>query len=322
MPPAEVAVDAELVRLLLREQFPDLAPRSLTVLANGWDNVVLRLGDDLLVRLPRREAAARLVTHEHRWLPGLAPLLPLSVPVPLQFGRPGPAYPWPWTITRYLPGAVVGDAQQLDMDHAARSLGLFLARRQRPAPRGAPVNALRGVPLRRRDEGFWASLPMVGDVIDSGRAQAIWRGVLTADPWQHPPVWLHGDLHPANLLVENSRIVAVIDFGDITSGDPATDLAIAWMLFGRRDRQVFWSTYARHACHPLDSALQSRSLGWALALGMVFVAHSGDNPMIRNIGMRTLAAVLGETAVRRPTAGTLTRSADASTGQYQTDRST
>ncbi len=236
----------------------------------------MRLGDDLLVRMPRREAAAGLVAREQRWLPRLAPLLPLPVPVPPHLGRPGPEYPWPWTISSYLTGAVAGDAKLLDMEQAARALGLFLARLHRPAPPDAPVNALRGVPLRRRDDGFWANLRLADDAIDSRRAEAIWRSALTADPWQHLPVWLHGDLHPANLLVVNTRIVAIIDFGDITSGDPATDLAIAWMLLARRDRQAFWSTYATHAGHAVDSALQSRSLGWALALGLAFIAHSND----------------------------------------------
>ncbi|MER7151067.1 phosphotransferase [Streptomyces lydicus] len=47
---------------------------------------------------------------------------------------------------------------------------------------------------------------------------------------------LHGDLHPANILVDRGRIRAVIDFGDITSGDPATDLSVAWMLFTAEQR--------------------------------------------------------------------------------------
>lgn len=295
MPPAEVVIDARLVRMLLLDQFPDLASRSLSMLANGWDNALLRLGDDLLLRFPRRQASARLSEHEQLWLPQLAPLLPLPVPVPLYIGRPSSRYPWSWSITKYLPGTTAAGAlTRLNLDQAANTLGHFLARLHQPAPRHAPVNAFRGVPLDRREASFHASLELVGDVVDLTAVEVAWRTAVAVEPWQHPPTWVHGDLHPANLLVDDDRIVAVLDFGDLTSGDPATDLAIAWMLLPHPHRRTFWDSYAEHANHAADSALVARARGWALALGLVFIAHSHDNPIMQNIGLRTVSAALNQ----------------------------
>ncbi len=292
MPRAEVELEPDDVRTLLQEQYPDLAALPLSVLANGWDNLLMRLGDELVVRLPRREAAAQLVANEQHWLPGLAAQLPLPVPVPLRVGHPNGRYPWPWSITRYLRGETAAAAPPLDGQSAAQALGRFLGELHRPAPADAPPNPFRGVPLGQRDDSFRASLNHAGDAIDAARSSSAWHAALAADPWHHQPVWLHGDLHPANVLVDVGRVSAILDFGDITSGDPATDLGIAWMLLAAHDRPIFWRSYADHAAHPVDPALKVRASGWALALGMMFVARSADNATMRRIGVRTVHAVL------------------------------
>ena len=292
MPAAEEVLDVDRVRGLLREQFPDLAARPLSLLANGWDNALMRLGDDLLVRLPRREPAARLVANEQRWLPQLAPSLPLPVPVAVRMGRPGPSYPWPWSITRYLPGTSAGRTTALDPHRAARTLATFLASLHVPAPTEAPVNPFRGVALSVREHLFEANLELAGAGIDATAARSSWRTAVHAPVWDGPPVWLHGDLHPENILVAGGDVIAVIDFGDITSGDPATDLAVVWMLLPPADRAAFWDSYAAHAAHPVDDALKVRTRGWALAFATVFLAHSADNPVLSKIGLHTATAVL------------------------------
>lgn len=220
MPPAEHSIDLDELHVLLREQFPVLAQRRLEVLANGWDNTLIRLGTDLLIRLPRREAAARLIEHEQRWLPKLAARLPLPIPEPLYVGRPGRRYPWSWSIVAYREGENAADAKDLDTYHAARTLGDFLARLHVAAPADAPTNPFRGVALRMREEAFRTNLALAGDAVDAGAAQSIWRAAVDAEPWRRAPLWVHGDLHPANLLVAQTRLSAVVDFGDITSGDP------------------------------------------------------------------------------------------------------
>lgn len=287
MPAAEVAVSVDLVRELLAEQHPELAGRDLAVLANGWDNLVCRLGDDLLVRLPRRAPAAELIGHEQRWLPGFAARLPLPIPAPVRVGRPGRGYPWSWSVVPYLPGRVAADTPPDDPGRAAAVLGRFLAALHVPAPADAPPHGSRGIPLAERADGVAAQLPVIEDAGRRRAAVRVWESALSAPPWAAPPVWLHGDLHPANILVHEGRIGAVIDFGDVTSGDPATDLAVAWMLFGPGERDRFREAYA--AADP-DTWLRAR--GWALALSLVFLTYSADNPLMAGIGRRTLDAVL------------------------------
>ncbi len=286
MPAAEVSVSVHLVRRLLDEQHPDLAGRPVEVLANGWDNLVCRLGEEFLVRLPRRAMAASLVAHEQRWLPELADRLPLPVPAPVRFGRPTAQYPWPWSVVPFFPGRTAARSEPDDPESAAAVLGFFLQALHVPASSAAPVNRARGIPLAERAKGVLTGLAHV-DPGDRATALQIWETAAAAPVWDGPPVWLHGDLHPANILVDCGRISAVIDFGDITSGDPATDLSVAWMLFTAEQRATFRRAYG-HA----DDATWARARGWALALSLVFLSHSADNPLMRGIGERTFHAVL------------------------------
>jgi aminoglycoside phosphotransferase (APT) family kinase protein len=291
MPAAEVEIGPELVRRLLRAQHPDLAGLALEVLASGWDNVIVRAGEELVVRLPRRTLGAELIAHEQRWLPVLAPRLPLPVPVPVRIGAPGCGYPWAWSVCAYLPGQVAALAAP-EPHRAAGDLARFLAALHTPAPDDAPRNAFRGIPLAGRIPSFADSLARLGDLLDIQAVTERWEAALAAPVWPGPPVWLHGDLHPANLLVDAGRLSGVIDFGDVTSGDPATDLAVIWMLLPRAAHDRFWTAYAGAAQHEVNDALRRRTQGWALALGVVFVAHSADNPRMAAIGRRTLDALL------------------------------
>ncbi len=286
MPSAEVAISAELVRGLLAEQHPDLASLPVTVLANGWDNLVCRLGEDFLVRLPRRAAAAELVAHEQRWLPELAVRLPQPVPAPLRVGRPTDRYPWSWSVVPFLPGRIAAPADLDDPGSAATALGAFLDALHAPAPAQAPVNPFRGIPLAGRAAGVLEALPHI-DRADRAPALRIWEAAAAAPAWEGPPLWLHGDLHPANILVDRGRVSAVIDFGDLTAGDPATDLSVAWMLFDAEHRAALRRAYGR-----ADDATWERARGWALALSLVFRTHSADNPLMRGIGERAFRAVL------------------------------
>ena len=287
MPAAEVNVSPELVRRLLEAQQPDLAHLPVRLMAYGWDNFMYRLGDELAVRLPRRTAAAGLIVHEQRWLPVVAPRLPLPVPAPVRAGRPAPGYPWPWSIVPLLPGQLAAREPPADPARAAASLGRFLGALHVPAPPDAPANPLRGVPLAERAAAVTENLSVLGGLVGRGAAMRAWRAALATPAWGRAPVWLHGDLHPANILVHRGSISGVIDFGDITAGDPATDLAIAWMLFDRTDRDDF-----RAACGTSDGDTWDRARGWALHLGLAYLAHSADNPLMAAIGKRVISAVL------------------------------
>lgn len=285
-PPAEVEVDAALVRRLLEEQHPDLAHLPLALVAEGWDNVVLRLGDALAVRVPRREAGARLVAKEQRWLPELAPRLPLAVPSPLRVGRPSPSFPWAWSVVPWFPGRdALGHPRPSDL---VVPLAAFLAALHAPAPPDAPRNPVRGVPLVERDEAVRARLERLRA---APQVHTIWQDALSAGTWAGPPTWFHGDLHPGNLVLdERGRLRAVVDFGDLGAGDPAVDLAVAWLLGDPEVPLLLREALA--GVHPEPEATWRRARGWALVVASALLCFSDD--AYRSLGEGALRALVTE----------------------------
>lgn len=289
MPAAEVDIDDALVRRLLVSQCPQWASLPLRPLANGWDNVIYRLGDELSVRLPRRELAVFTAKHEQRALPELAARLPLPVPVPLHAGHPDPGYPWPWSVCRWVPGEAALFSAVDDLADTARTLGAFIAALHQPAPEDAPHNPYRGGPLAERAPFASERIELLASEIDGSRARALLEDALDAPVHTGPPIWVHGDLHPGNLLVVNGRLSGVIDFGDVSGGDPATDFFVAWMLFPPELRPAFTM-----AAGGIDDAGWRRARGWALVMALALLAGSADNPPYAALGRRTLEAVLND----------------------------
>jgi aminoglycoside phosphotransferase (APT) family kinase protein len=283
----EMELTAELVRELLRDQHPDLADRPLTLGARGWDNQLWRLGDDLAVRLPwQTETADALLLKEHTWVPVLAPLLPLPVPVPQRLGQPSARYPHPWIVTTWVPGTPADRAPATCGTEAADALAAFLNALHRPAPAGAPEGRRRGGPLAKVARGITWQLDAMTRLYtavarsaqepapDPGTVRAIWDDAVAAPRWDGPPLWLHGDLHPANVLTADGNVCGVVDFGDLCAGDPALDLAACWILLP--DNEAI--ERVRAAC-PLaaDDATWRRARGWAVwrAQGSLTVAAAG-----------------------------------------------
>ena len=185
MPAAEVQVSADLVRRLLADQHPDLARLPVEFLANGWDNELYRVGDALVARLPRRALGAQIIKNEQRWLPGLAPRLPLPVPYPERTGIPAHGYPYPWSVVPYLPGVPAAQASSFDPAAAAAAVGGFLGALHVPAPPDAPANPFRGGPLATRAPNVAANLvrgrrrrpadrPAVLHDAPAGRSRPVW----------------------------------------------------------------------------------------------------------------------------------------------------
>ncbi len=297
MPAAEVAISAALVRRLLDEQHPDLADLAIVEYANGWDNALYRLGSELLVRLPRRALSAGLIENEQRWLPVLRPRLPVPIPVPVRVGVPGAGFPWAWSIVPWVggepvgPGPVDGERGSAEL---ARDLGGFLAALHVPAPADAPPNPFRAVPLAERSPAALDRLQALGEGLGAAdHVLRCWCAAAGEQPWIGPPMWAHGDLHPLNILHRGGRLVSVIDFGDITAGDPAGDLGVAWMLFDEPERAVFRRA-ADTAGRRIDRAMWSRARGNALAFALAVLQSSADNPALEQIGRSTLAAVLSD----------------------------
>lgn len=281
-PPADVDVTVDLVHALLADQHPDLADRELRIVANGWDNVIVRIGEDLVARLPRRELAAGLVLNEQRWLPELSVDLPIPVAAPVRVGRPGHGYPWFWSICPWFDGEVAADVPLADPAREADRLGAFVHAFHRPAPIDAPSNPFRGIPVARLAPRIRGNLEQLGP---GHEPVAALIGRLAAAPaWDRPPVWVHGDLHAANLLVADGRISAVLDFGDLTAGDPAVDLAVAWMLFDADDRRRF--RIAAGGGDPVDDATWDRARLWGLHLALIFQLNSDDNEQFSRLGAR------------------------------------
>lgn len=283
-PDAEVQVDEALVRRLLGAQHPDLAELPLTHLDAGWDNVLFRLGDEYVVRVPRREIAADLIRNEQRWLPELAARLPIPAPVPVRIGSPTDDYPWPWSILPWFDGHCA-DEHAPAADQAQRFADFLLALHQM-APDDAPANPVRGIPLSVRADNTQERMTRVREktALITPSIEWLWQKALDTEPVADHR-WLHGDLHAQNVLVNHSRrISAVIDWGDLAAGDVATDLAGIWALFeSAAARQQVLDRY-----RPNDDLL-ARAMGWAVLFGVVLV-DSGliNSPRHAEAGRRTL----------------------------------
>ncbi len=290
---AEVETDVSLVRRLLAAQFPQWADLPIEpVNSAGTDNAIYRLGDDKSVRLPRIQGATGQVAKEHRWLPRIAPHLPLAIPAPLAKGTPGEGYPWHWSVYRWLEGGNAAMQRLADPRRAATELAHFIAALQRIDPTGGPLaveHDLRGVPLAMRDTYTREAIAALRGMIDVGAVTAAWEAALRAPEWNRSPVWFHGDLLPGNLLVEGGRLSAVIDFGGLGVGDPACDLMIAWGLFSGESREVFRAALA------VDEATWVRGRGCALSWALIFIPYYLDtNPVGVGSARRVLDEVLAD----------------------------
>ncbi len=250
--------------------------------------MIYRLGTELAVRLPRRRIAAVQVGREHDWLPVLGPQLPLPTPVPLGKGMPGEGYPWRWTVYPWLHGDVAAAAPTADMTLTALQLAGFIAALQAIDPAGGPVNEFRSGPLVARDPVARAAVTALGSGIDAQLALAAWEVALAIPAWAGPPVWMHGDLHPGNLLVKDGVLNAVIDFGLLGVGDPACDLMVAWTYLSSEVRGIFRDALA------VDDPTWARARGWALLLGLRAAAYSADDPLLGKIGRFTVDEVVAD----------------------------
>jgi aminoglycoside phosphotransferase (APT) family kinase protein len=268
-----MVIDEALVRSLLAEQRPDLAEERLQSIAGGWNNQMWRLGEDLAVRLPRTPRAARLVEQEHRWLPELAPRLPMPVPVPIHLGARTDRFPEPWTVTTWVEGEP-GDLHPItEGPRSAAILAAFMRALHDRAPDDAPFNRGRSVPLTEFVDYFARCLEALADAEAVVRARDIWDQAVAAAPWDAAPVWIHGDLQPSNIVVEEGVLVGVIDFGELCAGDPATDLAAAWMLLPAGEAERCLAAYGS-----VDEPLIHRARGWALlrGLGLIEAGIAGE----------------------------------------------
>ena len=289
MPASQLRVDAELVRGLLHAQQPQLADQPLAEVGDGWVNHVFRLGREFAVRLPRRQEAAALMAKEQQWLPMLTAGLPTATSVPVYCGAPQEPYPYPWSISAWY------DGLDVSLQPRGRNLGLaaplaeFLNAFHTPAPPDYPRNPAVGGPLASRDAAVQERLH-AGMVPRAARVGELWAEAVAVPGWNSDPVWLHGDLHPANLIAGNGTLQAVIDFGDLTAGDPAADLASAWLVFEPAGRRAFRSALGPR--YDADPYLWLRARGWALCMASNLLAAAPNHPGLYLVGSETLMEIL------------------------------
>ncbi|WP_079087098.1 aminoglycoside phosphotransferase family protein [Streptomyces silvensis] len=292
----EPDVDTPLVRRLIAAQFPRWAGLPVERFpSSGTVNAVFRLGDTMAVRLPRTPGGADDVAMESRWLPWLAPQLPVAVPAVLGRGEPGEGYPWAWSVHRWLDGANPVAGELTAPGPLAADLAAFVAALRRADPSDGPP-AYRGGPLAAVDTETRNALTELRELavdLDLAAATAAWDSALRAPAWEGPPVWVHSDLMPGNLLIRAGRLDAVIDFGTAGVGDPACDLIAAWNLLPAGVRAEF------RAGTGADDATWERGRGWALSMALIQLPYYAvTNPVIAANARHVIREVLADHARR------------------------
>lgn len=288
----EFEINNALVKRLLTEQFPQWSHLSLQEVPSiGTDNALYRLGNDLLIRLPRIDWAVGDVTKEYEWLPKIAPFLPVAIPEPIAKGSPTLKYPWPWGIYKWLEGSNPIVGQIHDPRTLTNDLVSFIrAMHSINLPNGPISN--RGVPLKeKQDIEVRKALKQLAGMIDIPAVTAIWEEVIQVPNWSKSPIWVHGDLSPGNLLMQNGRLSAVIDFGNLGIGDPACDLIIAWNLLPASMRSIFRKEI------DVDDATWQRGRGWALSCALIALPYYKDtNPGLANNAQYVIEEIIKENA--------------------------
>lgn len=255
-------IDSKLASYLIAKQFPQWKDLSIKpVKYSGWDNRTFHLGQNMLMRLPSAREYAAQVENEQRWLPKLAPHLPLSIPEPIAMGLPDIKYPFKWSIYKWIEGEPASSVNIIDMNTFAFDLAQFIEHLQKIDTFGGPVsgnhNFHRGGALVVYDVQTKQAIDMLKNEIDGTKAYKIWQAALNTT-WLGKPVWVHGDISMGNLLVQGEKLSAVIDFGQLAIGDPACDLAIAWLSFSNESKNIFQEKL------PLDKNTWLRGQAWAL----------------------------------------------------------
>ncbi len=276
----EILIDLGLVRALVDRALPEYASLPISRLrASGSTNALFRLGDELLIRLPRQPGGSATIEKEARWLPHIAPLLPVSVPEVVAVGEPDLGYPERWSVVRWLEGdfpTVADPASYADPTPTALARDLaavVTALSDIPVPPGAladpELRMYRGAPIGSMDGGTRRSLAECRDIsgldLDFDAVLRMWElAMALPEPGsESSPRWYHGDLLAENLLVRDGRLAAVLDFGGLAVGDPTIDLVVAWEVLDPAAREVF-----RRAVG-VDDATWLRGRAWALALAVM-----------------------------------------------------
>jgi aminoglycoside phosphotransferase (APT) family kinase protein len=270
---SEIEISEDLVRALLRDQHPDLATLPIRKVVGGWGNQMWRLGDKLAVRMQRMAKLPDSQLKERRWLPVLAPRLPLPIPTPVRIGAPSERFPKVWTVMTWVEGTPLDHGSITRCDHAADTLAHFLRALHVEAPADAPPASDFGAHPKDCTDGFEHFFKEAAPADLANGIRDVWGEAVAAPGWEGPPVWVHGDLHPANVVVADGTLAGVIDFDAVFAGDPAWDLMAAWLLLPAGGAARFFDSYAQ-----ADEAAVRRARGLAVmkCLFLMAMGRAGD----------------------------------------------
>ncbi len=279
-PTAEIEIDEQLAQALISEQFPELAHNKIQFVASGWDNTNFKLGTDYVLRIPRRAIGAELLEKEIHWLSRLKPLLPIPIPAVVHIGKPTSHIPWNWAIYPWYNGATA-DLEPLASKEALRLIG-FLQVLHQNQPNPGPINPFRSMPLAEKADDTIKRVEAIEakEPIYSSKLLEIWERAL-ATPVVDSPCLIHGDLHPLNIITKENTIAAIVDWGDLCLGDPATDLASLWILFA--DRAVRQEALTHYGA---TEHLIARAKGWAFFCSTVLLETGLEDEKYWGIGKR------------------------------------
>ncbi len=290
----KISINRSIVKDLIEEQFPHFSSLPLELVNSaGTDHVLFRLGKEKVIRLPKFHRVADQGEKEHTWLPRLAPFLPLEIPTPIEKGTPSKDYPLHWSIYSWIEGEMASSRSITDLRSAAISIAQFINALQKIDPAKGPLsgkqNEFRGFTLAHQNPYARVAIETLKGIFNPDTLTSCWQAALRAPLWEGSGVFLHGDLHEGNLLAQNGTLSAVIDFGLLGVGAPASDLMVAWTLLSPETREIFRKELT------LDEATWQRGRGWALSFGLIALAcYLHTNPTLAQIAKKTIEQVLSD----------------------------
>lgn len=293
MPEAEVIIDLEMVRRLVATQAEQWADEDLRYLATGWDNEIYRLGESLIVRLPRRQLGEDIGVKERRWLPHLVEATGVDVGSVIFEGHPTTDYPFTFSICRYVSGNSAAQLARQERDKYVVEFSSLLRALHQPSNSTEPKSDFRGCPLSAVDQRTREQIAVLDPSLQA-RALEVWQEAVDAKPFGGHPVWLHGDPHPHNTIVDSQQAhssVSLIDFGDLCVGDPASDLGMIWMHFSAEGIDQAFENYGIKS----GSSTWLRARGWGLRFAML-MAKLDDDDLLGVVGRETLQLLLEESS--------------------------
>lgn len=283
-----IEITKELVQQLINTQFPEWKDLEIRPVArSGHDNRTFHLGEEMTVRLPSGPEYVEQIEKEARWLPFLAKGLSLPISAPVALGKPTVEYPFPWSVNRYIQGEPACSGNVPDPKRLAKELAAFLRQLQSIDTQGAPApgphNFFRGASPAVYNDQMEAALQKPKDGLPLQKFRALWKRAIASE-WKKPPVWIHGDVAPGNLLMKGGSLCGVIDFGIMGTGDPACDYAMAWTFFDSHSRALF--------LEGLDPDTVDRARGWALWKALI--TYDSPDPLVAENARFTLNSILEE----------------------------